>query len=256
MKKPGPECENCQILRRIRKYTKIDYTMALVGNPNVGKSTLFNFLTGMNVRVGNWAGKTVSKIEGFFEFKIQDQKYTIKIIDLPGVYSILSFTPEEEVTRNFLLLGSYDIAIIILDATNLHKNLILVYQVFEITSKVILALNLIDEAKRKGINIDIPKLEQKLNVPIIPIIASTGYNVETLINQSIQIIQNKKKVEPIKYQFPDKLQQIIDELQNDILTYYPELKNYPALRWIVLRILEGDKFIIELLKKKAIKVKT
>ncbi|MCX7759161.1 MAG: 50S ribosome-binding GTPase [bacterium] len=248
------ECENCQIIKNIKNYTKIDYTIGLVGNPNVGKSTLFNYLTGMNVRVGNWPGKTVSKIEGFFEFKTPNNKYVFKIIDLPGVYSIFSFTPEEEVTRNFLFLGSYDIALIVLDATNLEKNLILVFQTFEITSKVILTLNLIDEAKRKGIIIDIEKLESKLKVPIIPIIASTGYNTDLLIYRALEIIQGKITITPAKYNQPPELEQIIEELKQEILEYYPELQNHPALKWITLRILEGDKFIIEMIRKKAIKI--
>lgn len=248
------ECENCQILRNLKNYNKVDYTIALVGNPNVGKSTLFNYYTGMSVRVGNWPGKTVSKIEGFFQLKIQDKKYVFKIIDLPGVYSIFSFTPEEEVTRNFLFLGSYDLVIIILDATNLEKNMILAFQIFEITNKVIFALNLIDEAKRKGIKIDIDKFQDRFKVPTIPIIASTGYNADLLIYKSLEIIQGKIKVDPLKYKLPPELENIINEIKKEILEYYPELENYPHLKWITLRVLEGDKLVIEMLRKKAIPI--
>lgn len=251
------ECENCQIIKNIKNYIKVDYTIALVGNPNVGKSTLFNSLTGMNVKVGNWPGKTVTKIEGFFEFipdkSNKNQKFVFKVIDLPGVYSIFSFTPEEEITRNFLFLGDYNIAIIILDATNIEKSLVLAFQVFEITNKIIIALNLIDEAKRKGIIINLEKLQNKLKVPIIPIIAQTGYNIELLIYKSLDIIQNKIKVNPQKYKLPEELENIIQEITQDLIQYYPELANHPFLRWIAFRILEGDKLIIELLKKKDLK---
>lgn len=247
------DCQNCKIIKNIKNFTKIDYTIALVGNPNVGKSTLFNFLTGMNVKVGNWPGKTVTKIEGFFEFKVNQEKFVFKIIDLPGVYSIFSFTPEEEITRNFLFLGSYDIAIIILDATNLEKSLVLAFQVFEVTNKVILALNLVDEAKRKGIIIDVEKLQEKLKVPIIPIIAQTGYNVDNLIYKALSIIKGEIKVNPNKYTPPPELEKIIQDIQKEITEYYPEIKNHPFLRWIILRILEGDKIIIEMIKNKNLK---
>lgn len=248
------DCQNCQIIKNIKNFTKIDYTIALVGNPNVGKSTLFNFLTGMNVKVGNWPGKTVTKMEGFFEFKVNQEKFVFKIIDLPGVYSIYSFTPEEEITRNFLFLGSYDIAIIILDATNLEKSLVLAFQVFEVTNKVILALNLVDEAKRKGIIIDVEKLQEKLKVPIIPIIAQTGYNIDNLIYKAFSIIKGEIKVNPNKYTPPPELEKIIQDIQKEITEYYPEIKNHPFLRWIILRILEGDKIIIEMIKNKNLKI--
>ncbi|MFN4219689.1 MAG: FeoB small GTPase domain-containing protein [bacterium] len=246
-------CQNCQIIKKIKNYKKIDYTVVLVGNPNVGKSTLFNFLTGMNVKVGNWPGKTVTKIEGFFEFKIYDQSYVFKLIDSPGVYSLFSFTPEEEVTRNFLFLGNYDIVIMIFDATNMEKNMILAFQVFEITDKIIIALNLIDEAKRRGINIDIQKLEQKLNVPVVPIIAQTGYNIDSLLIKSLQVIKGEIIPKPIIYQVNPEIQKMLEEIQQEIAQYYPDLANNPKLlRWLSLRMLEGDKFIIELVKNKAI----
>lgn len=246
-------CQNCQILKKIKNYKKIDYTMVLVGNPNVGKSTLFNFLTGMNVKVGNWPGKTVTKTEGFFEFKINNQSYVFKVIDSPGVYSLFSFTQEEEVTRNFLFLGNYDIVIIVFDATNMEKNMILAFQVFEITDNVIIALNLMDEARRRGININLEKLEQKLNVPVVPIVAQTGYNTDSLVIKSLQVIKGEITPKPITYQVNTEIQKILEEIKQEIIQYYPELTNNPKLlRWISIRMLEGDKFIMELVKNKAI----
>ena len=146
-------------------------TAALIGNPNVGKTTLFNYLTGSNQYVGNWAGVTVDKKEGFLKNKI-------KIVDLPGIYAMDTFSNEEKVSKNFLKSGNVDVIINIVDAANLDRNLYLTMQLKEFKKPIILVLNMIDEATRKGISIDYKELSKELNVTVIPIIAAKSKNVE------------------------------------------------------------------------------
>ena len=141
--------------------------MALAGNPNTGKSTLFNALTGLRQHTGNWPGKTVVRAEGVFAHEGK----RVKLVDLPGTYSLQAGSTDEEVARDFLLFGRPDVTVVVVDATRLERNLNLVLQILEITPRVVVCLNLTDEARRHGVALDPAALEDRLGVPVIPAVA-------------------------------------------------------------------------------------
>ena len=159
-----------------------DITVALMGNPNVGKSTLFNYLTGMRQHTGNWPGKTVTGASGNCTYKNKE----ITFVDLPGCYSLLSHSPEEEVARDFVVSGEADVTVVVCDATALERNLILVLQTQQITKKLIVCVNLIDEAEKKGIKIDKEKLEKELGAPVITTAARSGKGVNNLLDKIVK----------------------------------------------------------------------
>src|SRR5512134_3837988 len=176
-------CEDCPVhnLGNLKKLginmAEFDFVVALAGNPNTGKSTVFNALTGLRQHTGNWPGKTVSRAEGGFEFG--GQRY--KLVDLPGTYSLLATSLDEEVARDFILFGQPDVTMVVVDATRLERNLNLVLQVLEITDRVVVCLNLIDEAKRHGLVVDERRLARDLGVPVVPTAARQGEGLDQLL---------------------------------------------------------------------------
>ena len=183
MSQPSPEaCATCPA-HNVANLVKLgvdmenfDYVVALAGNPNTGKSTVFNSLTGLRQHTGNWPGKTVARAEG--GFSSGDNRY--KLVDLPGTYSLLSASLDEEIARNFILFGKPDVTVIVVDATRLERNLNLVLQVLEITDRVVVCLNLMDEARRRGLEIDERRLARDLGVPVVPTAARFGEGLEEL----------------------------------------------------------------------------
>jgi ferrous iron transport protein B len=153
-----------------------DIVIALAGNPNTGKSTVFNSLTGLNQHTGNWPGKTVSNAQG--KYTHRNKKYVL--VDLPGTYSLLANSVEEQVARDFICFGNPHATVVVTDATCLERNLNLVLQIMEITSKVVVCVNLMDEAKRKKIKIDLRKLSDLLGVPVVGTTASSGEGLNEL----------------------------------------------------------------------------
>lgn len=242
-------CANCpafntEALRRLGVNSEdSDFVVALAGNPNTGKSTVFNSLTGLRQHTGNWPGKTVSRAEG--AFSINGKKY--KIVDLPGTYSLLATSLDEEIARDFILFGKPDVTVVVVDATRLERNLNLVLQVQEITSRVVVACNLMDEARRHKLTIDTRSLARDLGIPVVPMAARINEGVPELLDVIGRIANGQIEAKPyqVKYETP-QIKKVIDTLTEQIRT---ELPGIPNPRWVAVRLLDGDRRIIEALER-------
>lgn len=232
-----PAYANAQLIKLGIDVTGWDYVVALAGNPNTGKSTVFNALTGLRQHTGNWSGKTVTRAEGGFRY--QSKRY--KLIDLPGTYSLLSTSVDEEVARDFILFGRPNVTIVVADATRLERNLNLVLQVLEITDRAVIALNLIDEARRHGISVDPRSLTRDLGVPVIPMAARRGEGMPELLNAIAEVAGGAYPTRPRRIQLNDRhLEQAVEQLAPQIEAAFPGL---PNARWVALRLLDGDESI-------------
>jgi ferrous iron transport protein B len=210
-----------------------DYVVAVAGNPNTGKSTLFNAVTGLRQHVGNWPGKTVARAEGDFQF--DGKRY--KLVDLPGTYSLLSASTDEEIARDFILFGRPDCIVIVADATVLERNLNLILQILQITGRVVICLNLMDEARRKGIAIDHRKLADELGVPVIPTVARTSQGIESLVSAVASVCTGTVPSHPHQVAMSGTIAAPVEELAELIHVHCPGLQN---ARWVAVRLLEGD----------------
>jgi len=177
-----------------------DLVIALAGNPNTGKSTVFNKLTGLNQHTGNWPGKTVTNAQG--KYKHNGKNYIL--VDLPGTYSLFANSVEEQTARDFLCLGNPDVTVIVTDATCLERNLNLVLQILEITDRAVVCVNLLDEAKRKKITIDLNKISEYLGVPVVGTSARSGKGLEELKDTVEEVAIGKIKTNPLRINYEDE----------------------------------------------------
>jgi len=211
--------------------------IALAGNPNTGKSTLFNTLTGLKQHTGNWPGKTVVHAEGSFEHN--GEQYVL--VDLPGTYSLFSNSADEEVARDYIIFDQPDATIVVLDATSLERNLNLALQVLEMTNKVIICINLIDEAEKKGIRIDDKKLARELGVPVVKISARNKKGIDQLLDTLNQLVHGQIVTTPYRMTYSQEIEEAILKVESKIKGYFDG--KYPS-RWIALRLLDGDEELI------------
>lgn len=238
---------------------KNTYTVALAGNPNVGKSTIFNSLTGMHQHTGNWTGKTVANATG--EAIINDKEFTF--VDIPGTYSIMSNSEEEEIARDYICFGKPDATVIVVDSTCLERNLNLVYQIMEITDNIIVCVNLLDEAKKKKIKIDLKKLEDLLGVPVVGTVARDKQTLENLKNKIYKVCEGEIKphTKTVIYEqeIEENLEKIVEKLDTDLLVNeYSEKRNIVTeigveknkiskklCRWIAIKLIDGEEKILK-----------
>jgi len=218
--------------------SKDQFSIALAGNPNVGKSTIFNALTGLHQHTGNWPGKTVDNAQGGFVYK---QK-SFLLVDLPGTYSLLAHTVEEQIARDFLCFACPDVTVVVLDATCLERNLNLALQVFEITPKVIVCLNLMDEAQKKRLMIDVPSLERELGVPVVATAARQGVGLIELQEKILQVALGSLPTTPRQIIYSSEVEKAVKHLLPMVGSL---ASNALSPRWLALRLLEGDQSFLD-----------
>lgn len=243
--KASPGCDACAA-HNVTNLTKLginmerwDYIVALAGNPNTGKSTVFNNLTGLRQHTGNWPGKTVMRAEGGFSYK--EKRY--KLVDLPGTFSLLSSSQDEEIARDFILFGQPDVTIIVVDAGRLERNLNLALQVLEITDRAVVCLNLMDEARRHGLAVDERRLARDLGVPVVPTSARSEEGMPELLASIAVVASGETACNPRRVQSESPaLRNAIDELTRQVEAAFPDL---PNARWVAIRLLDDDARIQE-----------
>lgn len=222
------------------KLKNSNLTIALAGNPNVGKSTVFNALTGMRQHTGNWAGKTVANASGTFTHRNID----FTLVDIPGTYSLMASSPDEEAAREFICFGQPDCIIVVLDATCLERNLNLALQILEVNKKAVICVNLLDEATKKGIQIDLDELSLYLGVPVVGTAARSGEGLDELKDAVFDVATGERKVFGTKIKYNNNLEKAVTKLENiieDSKLFDDKTFSYLSKRFLALRLIDCDK---------------
>jgi len=217
-----------------------EIVVAVIGNPNVGKSTLFNELTGAKQYIGNWPGVTVEKKEGEKIFG----GYKIRFVDLPGTYGLGASSIDERIARDYIIFEKPDVVVDIVDASNLDRNLYLALELIETGTRVVIALNMMDIAESKGISIDVDALSRELGVPIVPTVATKGEGVEELCSIIVQVAEGKISYRPLKVKYPDTIEEAIMEISGLLSRITEDINT----RWLAIKLLMQDKEVIRYLE--------
>ncbi len=240
-------CRRCPVaggLRRLGTETDgADFVVALAGNPNTGKTTVFNALTGLRQHTGNWTGKTVVRAEGSFTY--EGRRY--RIVDLPGTYSLVSASPDEEVARDFLLFGRPAVTVVVADASRLERNLCLLLQVFQVVDRAVLCVNLVDEARAHGLEVDADGLSRDLGIPVVLTSARRGEGIDALLVAIRDVAEGRVDPRPRPMPHPvPALGAAVDELSRDLAAW---VRGLPGRPWIALRLLEDDEAIVSAVRE-------
>lgn len=224
--------------------------VALAGNPNCGKSSLFNALTGSHQRVGNFSGVTIEKHEGYVDYR----DYRIRFIDLPGTYSLTAYSPEELVTRNYLIEEAPDIVVNVVEGPNLERNLLLTTQLMEMEVELLVALNMYDEVEAQGIDIDVKQLQRLLGCHIIPTSAKKKQGLDSLLDHVIRVFEGDIEIKKNKLAFRQEVENAVLDI-TELLSREPELQKYNP-RWLAIKLLENDKEVYNVVREYPVWVKT
>ncbi len=218
--------------------------IALAGNPNSGKTTVFNNLTGAHQHVGNWPGVTVEKKEGTCSYK----GYNIKVVDLPGVYSLSAYSPDEVIARNFIVEERPDAVVDIIDTTNLERNLYLAVQLLEMGARLIVALNMMDEANSRNYRIDVEGLSRLIGAPVVPMVANRDKGTKELLEEIIKVAENKVQVKELVINYGREVEEEIAKLER-LISQDGEFSRKYSPRWLAVKLLEGDEEVIKKFKE-------